>query len=604
LEAFRKLGIPYEVAREKEFYRQREVVEAAALLRCVLDPADRLALLTVIRSDVVGVPDAALAPLWDSGFPDLMGQLGGEGGVDLGDLDRVIALAEAETPINSPAANFLTRWPLSLRSAAYVIAELRRTFEADPADRFVERVRTSWLAEVSASARFLGRFRRARLDRFYLDFERRLAQGDGGISGLARYLRQAVKEGQVAEVSGEPDLRANAVHVMTIHGAKGLDFKHVYLMQIHRQSGRGENTNDPKVLPLGGRREYRIFGWPTPNFVIAEELKNRQSRAEMIRLLYVAMTRAKDRLVVTGGWSKAPEGKNPLRAASFANLVDTRVDAEELAIQVASKRERRFEDGRHTQWIVPALGAGVLDDATIEPVIDHGLRSIAEVHRDAGILAAARTSARQRMERPLVGGASSLKAASVVHHDEEEGATPVVFESDGGVSAAVGSAVHRMLERLSLDGNLAVQLRAMIGEATDELRKTLDEHTWRGARSRLESVVEVVAEGVCLKTLAAVAGGVVGREVAVVAEPEVESGPISAVTGFVDLIYRDPEDGLVVVADYKTDVVADDDAVKERVRVYEPQVRTYARAIRRALDLDHDPHVELWFLWFDKIIRL
>jgi ATP-dependent helicase/nuclease subunit A len=77
LEAFRRHGIPYDVARERDYYRQREVVEIAALVRSVLEPTDLLALLTVLRSDVVGVPDAALAPLWDAGFGSQMARLDG-----------------------------------------------------------------------------------------------------------------------------------------------------------------------------------------------------------------------------------------------------------------------------------------------------------------------------------------------------------------------------------------------------------------------------------------------------------------------------------------------------------------------------------------------
>ena len=75
LEAFREVGIPYEVARERDYYRQREVVEIAALVRSVLEPTDSLALLTVLRSDVVGVPDVALAPLWDAGFASRMARV-------------------------------------------------------------------------------------------------------------------------------------------------------------------------------------------------------------------------------------------------------------------------------------------------------------------------------------------------------------------------------------------------------------------------------------------------------------------------------------------------------------------------------------------------
>jgi ATP-dependent exoDNAse (exonuclease V) beta subunit len=76
------------------------------------------------------------------------------------------------------------------------------------------------------------------------------------------------------------------------------------------------------------------------------------------------------------------------------------------------------------------------------------------------------------------------------------------------------------------------------------------------------------------------------------------------VSGIVDLLYRDPEDGRLVVADYKTDRVQDDETLAERARVYEPQVRIYARALQKALGLDHEPHNELWFLDADRIVRL
>jgi len=150
LEAFRKKGIPYEVAREKEFYKQREVVEASALVRSVVDPADTVALLTVLRSDVVGVPDAALAPLWDAGFPNLMARLSGPGGGELEAVVDCVSRAAAEVPSDIPAGDVLELWPVSLEGAVRVIGHLRAAFEDDPPDRFVERIRETWLAEVSA----------------------------------------------------------------------------------------------------------------------------------------------------------------------------------------------------------------------------------------------------------------------------------------------------------------------------------------------------------------------------------------------------------------------------------------------------------------------
>ena len=80
--------------------------------------------------------------------------------------------------------------------------------------------------------------------------------------------------------------------------------------------------------------------------------------------------------------------------------------------------------------------------------------------------------------------------------------------------------------------------------------------------------------------------------------------PVGFRSGVVDLLYRDPQRDEWVVADYKTDAVAGDEELDGRASVYRPQVETYARILRDALDLDEEPHTELWFLVADKIIRL
>lgn len=605
LEAFRRRGIPYEVAREREFYRQREVVEAAALVRVVVDPTDTLALLTVLRSDVVGVPDAALAPLWEAGFPSAVARLDGGGDGRLAAVANCIARAASAVPAGVPAGDALGLWTDSLTGAVGVIADLRAAFAKEPPDRFVERMRSGWLAEVSAAARFLGRFRRARLERFFADLETRLAAGEGGVAALTRFLRRSVTDARGSAVGGEPDLQANAVHVMTIHGAKGLDFKHVYLVQVHRGTGRSErSTAEARVLPLGERREYRVFGWPTPDFLEAADLKDRQSRAETARLLYVAMTRAKERLVVSGGWNGKPFADSPLEASSFADLVDHRLDREALGAQLDASVSRNLDRDGYGQWYVPSLDSGLWAGDPVGTSPDPGLQGPAEVRRQAELLAAAAVVAAARMARPLTGGASSLELGPDVRLEREESAADRGATGPHAVATAVGSAVHRLMERLDLSCDASPQLVAGMEREVSELEATFEGPALADAVSRMRTLVGRLVGGVCLKTLGSLAGVLVGREIAVVATPLEERGPVAAVSGFVDLVYRDPDDGRLVVADYKTDHLEGEEALAARTAVYEPQVRTYARALRQALALDHEPHVELWFLAADRIVRL
>jgi ATP-dependent exoDNAse (exonuclease V) beta subunit len=82
---------------------------------------------------------------------------------------------------------------------------------------------------------------------------------------------------------------------------------------------------------------------------------------------------------------------------------------------------------------------------------------------------------------------------------------------------------------------------------------------------------------------------------------------VGFVSGALDLLYRDPETGDLVVADYKTDrveVEGDLSALTDLVGAYAPQARLYARAVREALDLPEPPRAELWFLWAGRVVAV
>ena len=117
-----------------------------------------LALLTVLRSDVVGVPDAALAALWDSGFGSQLAGLEWEQPAAISALSKCIDDAQAVTPTDVPGGGALPRWPVALKGAVGIIAELRRALREDPPDVFVEKLRTRWLAEVTGSGPVPGPF--------------------------------------------------------------------------------------------------------------------------------------------------------------------------------------------------------------------------------------------------------------------------------------------------------------------------------------------------------------------------------------------------------------------------------------------------------------
>ena len=90
---------------------------------------------------------------------------------------------------------------------------------------------------------------------------------------------------------------------------------------------------------------------------------------------------------------------------------------------------------------------------------------------------------------------------------------------------------------------------------------------------------------------------VIGTEVPLLMSPS-DGGPVAAWTGSIDLLYRCPETGAVVVADHKTDRIGDR-KLEEVARHHAPQGLLYAEAVQRALGLPDRPRFEVWLIEAD-----
>ena len=117
---------------------------------------------------------------------------------------------------------------------------------------------------------------------------------------LLRRLRRAVAE-ELEEPRGLPRNPGDAVNVMTIHRAKGLDFRFVWLPQLHKLAGRNRRNGTFWKDDPGEHPEYALLGLRTLGMDLVELAAERTARAERIRLLYVAMTRARISLWVAVG---------------------------------------------------------------------------------------------------------------------------------------------------------------------------------------------------------------------------------------------------------------------------------------------------------------
>jgi ATP-dependent helicase/nuclease subunit A len=127
-----------------------------------------------------------------------------------------------------------------------------------------------------------------------------------GLQGFLAWLRAGG-----AEVKREHEAGANEVRVMTVHGAKGLESPIVILADTTSVTGRADPLAWVADAPTGAavplwapRKEFR-----PPVVTAAQDREGLADMEEYHRLLYVALTRAEDRLIVTGALNRRGEGK-------------------------------------------------------------------------------------------------------------------------------------------------------------------------------------------------------------------------------------------------------------------------------------------------------
>jgi len=277
-------GIPHRVLRGRGFYGAQEVLDLASLLSLLADPEDALAFAAVLRSPMVGLSDAALF------------RLAGPEGLSLSTVERLGASVLEGLPEGERArlGRFLTVLPelrrerdrLGVRALLQVALEATGYREALAGTPYAEQAS-------------------ANVEKLFALAGRRDERGTGGCMSFARELQRLANEEpneSQADLLEAGDPRA--VQLLTIHRAKGLEWPVVVVPALgglrRFSSGRAlfERTHGLCLRPWlpDSLEKYR-----SPRYdAVKEELKRRET-AEYRRVLYVALTRARDRLILSGG---------------------------------------------------------------------------------------------------------------------------------------------------------------------------------------------------------------------------------------------------------------------------------------------------------------
>ena len=441
-----------------------------------------------------------------------------------------------------------------------------------------------------------GAQRQANLDRFVTS----AANFDREISGsLTRFLQytdhmRARGDGDVAHLLGEND---NVVRMMSIHKSKGLEFRVVFGAQLakryrrenaatalaaHRDLGIGMSYVDP---------ELRTRRLTLPLAAILER-QRREDAAEEMRILYVLLTRAQEKLILLGsvkGAEKAEKRWRALSGALFAS--NSHLD---LIMAARTGAELAGQPVFSTVEVIPA--GDIKPEAAAAETPAKELFERITAHPDAEASAELEAQMLWRYPEPEAARRPlKLTASGLVRELEGSEALPALVERPRFLSEDVGrmtgaergTAYHRCMQLLDLDALAGLSGRALDAAVARQLDGFANRRLLSDAQREavfpprlarfLESDVGLRLRGaqtvrrewpfnVMLRMSEALTelerGGLEDAEV--------------LVQGTIDCCFI--EDGEWVLLDYKTDRADDLDALRAH---YAPQLRLYALALER-----------------------
>ena len=516
--AFHACGVPIWIGRTLESERDPALQQLDALLRALANPADAPAVLGFLRSPLGGIPDAELARHATRN--------GGHW------LYTTAQVDPANVPNLARAFESLARW--------------QRRIAREPLARVLIALRdeTPLLALHAAASDGARRVvdLSAMLDRL-------AARASAAPERPLRHWVEGLEREERRRSAEEPLPDTDAVRVLSIHGAKGLEFDVVILPDLAR--GKPPDWEDA----LRYSRELKALAVRTraassSTWIERERIEKEHEDAELRRLLYVGATRARERLVVANARRAVTAG-----ADSFGGLLA----GWKLPVR---QIDEPFD-------FAPAAPARARPSA---------LAALERTERAARVATAA---ARPALLRPsAVAGADDEHAQPDAEADERDAAWTVARRP---IALAVGTALHELFERWDFRGKEKARTLLRDAGVRAARRAGADEAE---VRRECESLLESLLAGGLPHALAEL--DILGRELPLLFR-EADGRSWS---GTIDLLYRDRHSGRLVVADYKSDAKPDAEA---RAR-YRAQLEVYARGVARLFPGEPAPELELVWL--------
>lgn len=597
--------IPAHVESNTGYFSSYEIQVILSMLRILDNPLQDIPMAAVLASPIVGMDDEELAQI-RSAF-------------------KGVSFAQAALSAMAGENGYEDE---KLKAFALVFERLRGAVADTPIHELLYMMLDETGFYRYASAMPAGKRRRQNIDML---IEMAAAYEKTSYKGLFHFVRYIdiqqkyeIDYGE-ADTAGEND---DVVRIMTIHKSKGLEFPVVFVSGL----GKGFNTQDTKSdlvihekLGLGLVEKTKSPRTKRPS-LIRNEIESRIKRenlGEELRVLYVALTRAKEKIIMTGGLSNAQKSFEKYRGNVNAN-------------QPISFGQRE-EAGCYLDWIIPAM-LSYPDKYTVSTVdatefaartaMDMAANDISKAQLIAHISAADETKAKELAEefdfeyvyasditKKSKYSVSELKHDSMVEKydstereaerpkfllEEKETYVPDFARDDDEAGSASneskkpknaagvnpgalrGTAVHRVMECLDfkslcdIDTKDHVAVSAFVKKSMDEMLKKglITDDMYRLTRPKL--IEQFISSDVAARMAQADKRGDLYKE-----KPFVMDYEGVLVQGIIDVFWL--ENDKIVLLDYKTDRV---NAAKELIDRYSTQLKLYADALGRIFSTD------------------
>ena len=570
-------GIPVAAGQGGSFFAATEITSLMSLLAILDNPHQDVALIAVLRSSVFGFTADELT------------------GIRLCDRegDFYTALKKA-AETNEKCAVFLE-----------TLSKLRSRSTDAPVDELLTFIYNELDLTAKCAAMQDAPQRLANLH-MMLELSGRFAAG--GFRGLHRFcqwLHQLAGRGGDMGAAGADD----AVRIMTIHKSKGLEFPVVFLCDTSRRFNDADLKQTVLIHPeLGlGAKVYdasRRLEYPGLARNAIKQRLRREMLSEEMRLLYVALTRARERLFVTAA-VKDPEKKmqSMMLQCTSPMSPEVLIGAQSMADWMIYAQLCSGGDTFKLSLVSAAEAAAAQDDETELPhaapdaaLVERLRRSLAfsYPHEAAAHLPSKVTATELKHLEPGDG-----EAASIAPKSQSRFRTPRLGDDRPLTPTQRGSAAHTLLQHI-------------------DYAKTGSETALREELSRLTEqkfLTPRQAESVDLGCILRLFASPIGRRIMNAnrlwrefkfsllcpAEKLFPGGEGESVLlqGVIDCMIE--ENGEITIIDYKTDRVRGDETL-ERARSYAKQLEAYAYAAQRMTGRPVRECV-LYFLYSGEIVR-